>query len=413
MATLVEAATNNKFVSNVPITINMSGLKDKTVIPANQYQQDDVIKFIKEKYSLQNHLINISNRGIFYDLWKFIELNLSPSLRLNLSNDTPKASPVISKNLLSTILSQGKVHVYKDKNGAKQAVVSILRPGDFGVVCSPKQSETYQPYEAISISVTPLIAIKLKVNDKIVTANVAPNGRIGKNFALIGEAINKQGFLLFVKAERSTLTSTERIIVDNVGTIWLRVDQSHKFETKNEYLVYSSCDGSSDDSYEISVRTLTGKTIVLDSIKSTTTIQNIKQMIQDKESIPPDQQLLLFQGEELEDDKTASDYGIYGFVRLNLVLRLRGGMYHFSSGRMDDHRSSSLLVERKVTYFNNKKVIEKTVTLRYRMYSYNELMALLTSGKQPQRATRPSSSKRKATNNLFGYNARAVPVPRK
>ena len=44
MATLVEAATNNKFVSNVPITINMSGLKDKTVIPANQYQQEEEMR---------------------------------------------------------------------------------------------------------------------------------------------------------------------------------------------------------------------------------------------------------------------------------------------------------------------------------------------------------------------------------
>ena len=79
-----------------------------------------------------------------------------------------------------------------------------------------------------------------------------------------------------------------------------------------------------NNTFPIFVKTLTGKTFQV-NVESSDTVYNLKILIYLLEEIIPDQQRLIYEGKQLEEQKTMADYKIEKETTLHLVLRLRGG----------------------------------------------------------------------------------------
>lgn len=72
---------------------------------------------------------------------------------------------------------------------------------------------------------------------------------------------------------------------------------------------------------QLFVKTLTGKTVSIE-VEEGESIEDVKAKIAEKEGIPPEQQRLIFGGQQLQDAKTLSDYDVGDDSTLHLVLRL-------------------------------------------------------------------------------------------
>jgi surface protein len=79
-----------------------------------------------------------------------------------------------------------------------------------------------------------------------------------------------------------------------------------------------------EESMQIEIRTLINEKSIKLDVKPSFTIEKVKKKIQEKEGFPPEQQRLLFAGNELENNKTLVDYKVINQSTLHLVLRLRG-----------------------------------------------------------------------------------------
>jgi hypothetical protein len=75
---------------------------------------------------------------------------------------------------------------------------------------------------------------------------------------------------------------------------------------------------------QVFVKTFAGKTITVE-VEPDESIESLKNKVQSKEGVPPNQQRLLFGGKQLDSRKSISDYDIEDESTMHMVLRLRGG----------------------------------------------------------------------------------------
>lgn len=81
----------------------------------------------------------------------------------------------------------------------------------------------------------------------------------------------------------------------------------------------------SPNKLQIFVKTVSGKTITLD-VEPSESCATLRSRIQAKTLIPPCQQCLIFEGKQLEDDRTLNHYNIRKESTLHLVSRLRSSI---------------------------------------------------------------------------------------
>ena len=113
----------------------------------------------------------------------------------------------------------------------------------------------------------------------------------------------------------------------------------------------------------------TSKTVTINDIDLADPVWALKEAIQNKEGIPPDQQRLIFTGKQLEDSRSLHDYNVKAGSTMHMVLRMRGG-------QREPHLAKSLsthLMSLSELVSNRSK---RTQHLKHQLLNYIDLIAL-------------------------------------
>ncbi|CAF1038543.1 unnamed protein product [Adineta steineri] len=130
-------------------------------------------------------------------------------------------------------------------------------------------------------------------------------------------------------------------------------------------IIRKKIDNGSSRDFQIFVTNITGRIITL-TVNSEMNVFEVKKLIQNVTGVSCDYQRFICGGMQPEDEEILSDYGISDKGTIHSVLTLRGGMYHFTSGRQDFHK-----VPRE-----NVNTIRKVLTFKFKDMNDTQQLSL-------------------------------------
>ncbi|CAJ1960937.1 unnamed protein product [Cylindrotheca closterium] len=184
----------------------------------------------------------------------------------------------------------------------------------------------------------------------------ASAGRYHGSMALEQVVQIRGGMQLFVKTLTGKTVSIEVEEGESIEDVKAKISEKEGIPPEQQRLIFGGQqlqDSKTLDDYDVGddatlhlvlrlrggmqlfVKTLTGKTVSIE-VEEGESIEDVKAKISEKEGIPPEQQRLIFGGQQLQDSKTLDDYDVGDDATLHLVLRLRGGILGKDSFEVDD-----------------------------------------------------------------------------
>lgn len=143
-----------------------------------------------------------------------------------------------------------------------------------------------------------------------------------------------------VKEVKQRLQKYQNVSMDQQNLIFIgrRLEDKHDlqhYKIRQDSILYLF--SKFETSFKVNVNIANKKTTTI-SIEETETIFSVKNKISNKESIPVNQQKLIFGFKELEDKKTVLDYNIKSDATINLELK---GSKSATSGKSSNGKSST------------------------------------------------------------------------